>query len=192
MDFVLLVLSLALAGTCAGIWLWLQAHGVAERLRRAVQRPVLIDDHGEIVAGHGRVAAAKQLGLAEVPTIVLGHLTAAERRQNLESLQYIAAAAAQRAGPRSMIIGAHDPRATLNRFPRRFVDFYYGQVLDQHVGEVVQLVHQLLQQTLKALPRALVRGGHGGADCRRRREGGRLCSFGHGRGRGAARQWQSC
>lgn len=42
--------------------------------------PVLIDDHGEIVAGHGRVAAAKQLGLAEVPTIVLGHLTAAERR----------------------------------------------------------------------------------------------------------------
>ncbi len=34
MDFVLLVLSLALAGTCAGIWLWLQAHGVAERLRR--------------------------------------------------------------------------------------------------------------------------------------------------------------
>ena len=42
--------------------------------------PVLIDDHGEIVAGHGRVAAAKQLGLAEVPTIALGHLTAAERR----------------------------------------------------------------------------------------------------------------
>lgn len=34
MDFVLLVLSLALAGTCAGIWLWLQAHGVAEGLRR--------------------------------------------------------------------------------------------------------------------------------------------------------------
>ncbi|WP_336976560.1 hypothetical protein [Brevundimonas nasdae] len=30
----MLVLSLALAGTCAGIWLWLQAHGVAERLRR--------------------------------------------------------------------------------------------------------------------------------------------------------------
>ncbi|RYY36059.1 MAG: hypothetical protein EOP59_14865, partial [Sphingomonadales bacterium] len=25
-----------------------------------------------------------------------------------------------------------EQRATLNRFPRRFVDFYYGQVLDQH------------------------------------------------------------
>ena len=42
--------------------------------------PVLIDDHGEIVAGHGRVSAAKQLGLTDVPTIALGHLTAAERR----------------------------------------------------------------------------------------------------------------
>lgn len=42
--------------------------------------PVLIDEDGSIVAGHGRVAAAKQLGIAEVPTIVLGHLTPAERR----------------------------------------------------------------------------------------------------------------
>lgn len=42
--------------------------------------PVLIDERGEIVAGHGRVAAAKHLGQAEVPTIALAHLTAAERR----------------------------------------------------------------------------------------------------------------
>ena len=42
--------------------------------------PVLIDDNGSIVAGHGRVAAAKQLGIAEVPTIALGHLSPAERR----------------------------------------------------------------------------------------------------------------
>ena len=42
--------------------------------------PVLIDEDGSIVAGHGRVAAAKQLGIAEVPTIVLGHLTPTERR----------------------------------------------------------------------------------------------------------------
>src|SRR5690606_5203172 len=42
--------------------------------------PVLVDADGGIVAGHGRVAAAKQLGIAEVPTIVLGHLTPAERR----------------------------------------------------------------------------------------------------------------
>lgn len=42
--------------------------------------PVLIDEEGGIVAGHGRVAAAKQLGITDVPTIVLGRLTPAERR----------------------------------------------------------------------------------------------------------------
>ncbi len=42
--------------------------------------PVLIDDAGEIIAGHGRVAAAKELGLKSVPTITLSHLTEAERR----------------------------------------------------------------------------------------------------------------
>jgi len=42
--------------------------------------PVLIDEDGGIVAGHGRIGAAKQLGFAEVPTIVLDDLTPAERR----------------------------------------------------------------------------------------------------------------
>ena len=42
--------------------------------------PVLIGGGGEIVAGHGRVAAARQLGIHEVPTIDLGHLSEAERR----------------------------------------------------------------------------------------------------------------
>jgi len=42
--------------------------------------PVLVDGDGGIIAGHGRVAAAKQLGIAEVPTIELAHLSAAERR----------------------------------------------------------------------------------------------------------------
>ncbi|MGU9982591.1 site-specific DNA-methyltransferase [Phreatobacter sp. HK31-P] len=42
--------------------------------------PVLVSDDDEIVAGHGRVMAAKQLGLAEVPVIRLSHLSATERR----------------------------------------------------------------------------------------------------------------
>lgn len=33
-----------------------------------------------IVSGHGRVAAARTLGITEVPTIELAHLTDAERR----------------------------------------------------------------------------------------------------------------
>lgn len=42
--------------------------------------PVLIDDADGIVAGHGRVSAARKLGLAEVPVIKLAHLSDAERR----------------------------------------------------------------------------------------------------------------
>ncbi|MEN9409443.1 MAG: hypothetical protein RL216_1417, partial [Pseudomonadota bacterium] len=42
--------------------------------------PVLVDGSGGIVAGHGRVAAARRLGLAEVPAIELAHLSEAERR----------------------------------------------------------------------------------------------------------------
>ncbi|NBU69965.1 MAG: site-specific DNA-methyltransferase [Bacteroidetes bacterium] len=37
--------------------------------------PVLVDDTNTIIAGHGRVEAAKMLGLATVPTIRLDHLT---------------------------------------------------------------------------------------------------------------------
>ncbi len=42
--------------------------------------PVLISDDGEIVAGHGRVEAARLLGLKAVPTLALSHLSDAERR----------------------------------------------------------------------------------------------------------------
>ena len=42
--------------------------------------PVLIDEAGTILAGHGRVAAAKQLGLTEVPCVRLDHLSADEKR----------------------------------------------------------------------------------------------------------------
>ncbi len=42
--------------------------------------PVLVDSDGGILAGHGRVAAAKLLGMEMVPTIGLAHLSAAERR----------------------------------------------------------------------------------------------------------------
>ncbi|MCG7519498.1 DNA methyltransferase [Ruegeria sp. Ofav3-42] len=42
--------------------------------------PVLIDEKGGIIAGHGRVAAANRLGAVEVPTVELAHLSDAERR----------------------------------------------------------------------------------------------------------------
>ena len=40
--------------------------------------PILVDEEREIIAGHGRLAAAQSLGLAEVPTITLRGLTPAQ------------------------------------------------------------------------------------------------------------------
>ena len=42
--------------------------------------PVLIDEAGGIIAGHGRVLAARKLGMAEVPTIALAGLSEAQKR----------------------------------------------------------------------------------------------------------------
>jgi len=42
--------------------------------------PILVDLEGGVIAGHGRLLAAQKLGLAEVPVIVLDHLTETQRR----------------------------------------------------------------------------------------------------------------
>jgi len=42
--------------------------------------PVLVDKDGGIIAGHGRVMAARKLGLADVPCIRLAHLSDTQRR----------------------------------------------------------------------------------------------------------------
>jgi ParB-like chromosome segregation protein Spo0J len=42
--------------------------------------PVLIDGEGNIIAGHGRVLAARKLGMQEIPCIRLEHLTETQRR----------------------------------------------------------------------------------------------------------------
>jgi DNA modification methylase len=41
--------------------------------------PVLVDERGEIIAGHGRLLAAQSLGLETVPTIVRAGLTEAQK-----------------------------------------------------------------------------------------------------------------
>ena len=42
--------------------------------------PILIDDDDVIIAGHGRVEAAKVLGMSEVPTVCLAHMSEDEKR----------------------------------------------------------------------------------------------------------------
>jgi len=55
------------------------------QIARSIERfgftnPVLIDARNQIIAGHGRVAAARQLGLPEVPTLRLSHLSEVDKR----------------------------------------------------------------------------------------------------------------
>src|SRR5215207_8612573 len=56
-----------------------------KQIARSIERfgftnPGLISDENEIIAGHGRVQAAKLLGIESVPTLRLSHLNAAQRR----------------------------------------------------------------------------------------------------------------
>jgi len=58
-----------------------QVEQLAESIRRfGFNNPILIDEDGIIVAGHGRLEGAKAAGLTHVPVIRVGHMTEAERR----------------------------------------------------------------------------------------------------------------
>jgi DNA modification methylase len=58
-----------------------QVQQIASSISRfGFNNPVLISDDGEIIAGHGRVEAAKLLGWRTVPTMALSHLSERERR----------------------------------------------------------------------------------------------------------------
>ena len=64
-----------------------RTHSVAQvaQIARSIQtfgftNPILVDGAQGILAGHGRLDAARLLKLAVVPVIVLDHLTEAERR----------------------------------------------------------------------------------------------------------------
>lgn len=58
-----------------------QLRQIASSIERfGFTNPVLVSDDGEIVAGHGRVEAARSLGWKTVPAIALSHLSDTERR----------------------------------------------------------------------------------------------------------------
>src|SRR5271154_4395805 len=56
-----------------------------EQIAKSIERcgfvnPILIDEGGLIIAGHGRLEAARQTEMHQVPVIRLSHLTDAEKR----------------------------------------------------------------------------------------------------------------
>lgn len=58
-----------------------QVEQIAASIREfGFTNPVLIDEAGTIIAGHGRVLAARQIALDRVPCIRLAHLTETQRR----------------------------------------------------------------------------------------------------------------
>lgn len=61
-----------------------QIRQIADSIRAfGFNNPVLVDGDDEIIAGHGRVEAAKLLGLKRVPTIRLEHMSDAQKRAYL-------------------------------------------------------------------------------------------------------------
>lgn len=58
-----------------------QIRQIADSIKRfGFNNAVLIDDNNQIIAGHGRVEAAKLLGHQAVPTVKLSHLSEADKR----------------------------------------------------------------------------------------------------------------
>jgi len=58
-----------------------QVRQIADSIERfGFTNPILIDDDDGIIAGHGRVEAAKLLGLSGVPTLRLSNLSPTEKR----------------------------------------------------------------------------------------------------------------
>jgi DNA modification methylase len=58
-----------------------QVRQIAESIRTfGFTNPIMIDSDGEVIAGHGRLEAAKTLGMERVPTIRLAEMTEAQKR----------------------------------------------------------------------------------------------------------------
>lgn len=58
-----------------------QVEQIADSIRKfGFTNPLLVDDAGRVIAGHGRLMAAQQLGLDAVPCMVVTGLSDAERR----------------------------------------------------------------------------------------------------------------
>jgi hypothetical protein len=58
-----------------------QIRQIADSMRRfGFNNPILTDDNSQIIAGHGRLEAAKLLGMVTVPSIRLSHMSETEKR----------------------------------------------------------------------------------------------------------------
>src|ERR1700737_3634644 len=57
--------------------------------------PILVDTEAGVIAGHGRLLAARQLGLEQVPVIVLDHLHEIQKRAYIGADNHLSLTAAE-------------------------------------------------------------------------------------------------
>jgi DNA modification methylase len=58
-----------------------QIHQIAAAIKEfGFTNPILIDEDNTVLAGHGRLAAARSLGIQQVPTVSIAHLSQAQKR----------------------------------------------------------------------------------------------------------------
>ena len=57
-----------------------QIAGLMKSIGRFWTNPILVDETGTILAGHGRWEAARRLGMTEVPTVTVSGLSTSEKR----------------------------------------------------------------------------------------------------------------
>ena len=60
-----------------------QIAALIKNIKRVWTNPILIDEQGTILAGHGRLEAAKRLGMTEAPTLTVFGLSESEKRASV-------------------------------------------------------------------------------------------------------------
>jgi hypothetical protein len=86
--------------------------------------PVLVDGENGIIAGHGRVLAARTLGLAQVPVIELAHLSEAQKRAYVLADNKLA----ERAGWDDEMLGMELSDLRANGFDLGLLGFELGEL----------------------------------------------------------------
>ena len=58
-----------------------QIHQIAASIKSfGFNNPILIDQYNKVIAGHGRLEAAKHLGIKTVPTVLLDHMSESQKK----------------------------------------------------------------------------------------------------------------
>ena len=99
--------------------------------------PILIDSKNGIIAGHGRLKAAQELGYETVPTIELGELTEEQRRAYIIADNKLAL----NAGWDELILGEELQALDLQEFDMSLLGFSNAE-LKNYLEEPVEVKHE--------------------------------------------------